>query len=299
MTPSGEKKAQKRAQSGKAARKTNKGGKALDGKALIEQLIVKPGKKVKLRDEQARDDHGWEKEEAVDAFQENRKRLGELQYKLYADGRFGVLVVLQATDGGGKDSTVRDVFTSMNPQGCVVTSFKAPTAQELKHDYLWRVHQNVPEKGVVGVFNRSHYEDVLVVRVENLAPEATWKQRYDHINNFERMLTDCDIRVVKFFLQISKDEQKQRMEERLTDPAKQWKFNSDDLVKRKHWDAYQEAFEAMLARCSTDHAPWYVIPADRKWFRNLAVSEILLKELSALPLRFPSPTYDPKKIRIR
>jgi PPK2 family polyphosphate:nucleotide phosphotransferase len=281
-----------------SSKKANR-GKALTGKALIDKLVVKPGKKIKLRDEQAREDHGWEKEDAIDAFQANRKRLGELQYKLYADGRFGLLVVLQATDGGGKDSTVRDVFTSMNPQGCTVTSFKAPTAQELKHDYLWRVHQNVPERGVVGVFNRSHYEDVLVVRVENLVPEETWQRRYDHINDFERMLTDGDIRVVKFFLQISKDEQKQRMEERLTDPSKQWKFNSDDLEKRKRWDEYQEAFEAMLARCSTSHAPWYVIPSDRKWFRNLAVSEILLKELDALPLRFPSPTYDPRKIRIR
>jgi PPK2 family polyphosphate:nucleotide phosphotransferase len=273
--------------------------KALSGKSLIEKLVVKPGKKIKLKEPQAGEVHGWEKEDAVDAFQANRKRLGELQYKLYADGRFGLLVVLQATDGGGKDSTVRDVFTSMNPQGCTVTSFKAPTAQELKHDYLWRVHQHVPERGVVGVFNRSHYEDVLVVRVENLVPEATWQRRYEHINDFERMLTDGDIRVVKFFLQISKDEQKKRMEERLADPAKQWKFNSDDLEKRKRWDEYQEAFEAMLARCSTAHAPWYVIPSDRKWFRNLAVSEILLKELDSLPLRFPPPTYDPKKIRIR
>jgi PPK2 family polyphosphate:nucleotide phosphotransferase len=273
--------------------------KALSGKSLIDKLVVKPGKKLKLKDAQAAEVYGWEKEDGVEAFQANYKRLEELQYKLYADGRFGLLVVLQATDGGGKDSTVRDVFTSMNPQGCTVTSFKAPTAQELKHDYLWRVHQHVPERGIVGVFNRSHYEDVLVVRVENLVPEATWQRRYDHINEFERMLTDGDIRVVKFFLQISKDEQKKRMEERLADPAKHWKFNADDLEKRKRWDDYQEAFEAMLTRCSTAHAPWYVIPSDRKWFRNLAVSEILLKELNGLPLRFPPPTYDPKKIRIR
>jgi PPK2 family polyphosphate:nucleotide phosphotransferase len=273
--------------------------KPLTGKSLVEKLMVKPGRRAHLKDALADDVHGWEKEEAVDAFAESRKRLGELQYKLYADGRFGVLVVLQATDGGGKDSTVRDVFTSMNPQGCVVTSFKAPTAEELKHDYLWRVHEHVPERGIVGVFNRSHYEDVLVVRVENLVPEDTWKRRYDHINDFERMLTDSNIRVVKFFLQISKDEQKKRMEERLSDPEKHWKFNADDLEKRKHWDAYQEAFEAMLSRCSTEHAPWYVIPSDRKWFRNLAVSEILLRELSGLPLRFPAPTYDPKKVRLR
>jgi PPK2 family polyphosphate:nucleotide phosphotransferase len=280
-------------------KKKSRGGKASNGTALVDRFVVTPGKKVRLRDEQAGNVYGWEKEDAIDAFQANRKRLEELQYKFYADGRFGLLVVLQATDGGGKDSTVRDVFTSMNPQGCVVTSFKAPTAQELKHDYLWRAHRCVPERGMVGIFNRSHYEDVLVVRVENLVPEATWKLRYDHINDFERMLNDNDIRVVKFFLQISKDEQKQRMEERLSDPAKQWKFNADDLEKRKRWDEYQEAFEAMLNRCSTECAPWYVIPSDRKWFRNLAVSEILLKVLNELPLQFPAPTYDPKKIRIR
>jgi PPK2 family polyphosphate:nucleotide phosphotransferase len=260
---------------------------------------VRPGRRMQLKDDNARDTHGWEKQEALLAVEENRKRLGELQYKFYADGRFGMLVVLQATDGGGKDSTVRDIFTSMNPQGCTVTSFKAPTAQELKHDYLWRIHQHVPSRGEVGVFNRSHYEDVLVVRVENLVPEDTWRKRYDHINDFERMLTDGDIRVVKLFLQISKAEQKQRLEDRLKDPSKHWKFNADDLEKRKQWDEYQRAFEAMLSRCSTQHAPWYVIPADRKWFRNLAVSEILMSELGKLPLRFPAPTFDPSKIRIR
>jgi PPK2 family polyphosphate:nucleotide phosphotransferase len=273
--------------------------KPISGDKLIGKLCVKPGKRVALRDDNAREAHGWEKEAALLAFEKNRKRLDELQVKLYADGRYGLLVVLQATDGGGKDSTVRDVFTSMNPQGVVVTSFKAPTGLELKHDYLWRVHQHVPARGEVGVFNRSHYEDVLVVRVEDLVPEEVWERRYQHINDFERMLADNNIRVVKLFLQISKEEQKQRFEERLKDPAKHWKFNADDLEKRKQWDAYQDAFGAMLARCSTAHAPWYVIPADRKWFRNLAVSEILVSELGKLPLRFPPSTVDAKKIRIR
>jgi PPK2 family polyphosphate:nucleotide phosphotransferase len=273
--------------------------KPLSGQKLIEKLIVRPGRRMQLKEDNAREAHGWEKQEALLAVEENRKRLSDLQYQLYADGRFGMLVVLQATDGGGKDSTVRDIFTSMNPQGCSVTSFKAPSAEELKHDYLWRIHQHVPSRGEVGVFNRSHYEDVLVVRVLNLVSESTWRKRYDHINDFERMLTDGDIRVVKLFLQISKDEQKQRLEDRLKDPAKHWKFNADDLEKRKQWDEYQSAFEAMLSRCSTHHAPWYVIPADRKWFRNLAVSEILVSELSKLPLRFPTPTFDPSKIRIR
>jgi len=273
--------------------------KPLSGERLIEKLIVRPGRRLHLKDENAKLSFGWEKHEAVIAFEENRQRLADLQYQLYADGRFGVLVVLQATDGGGKDSTVRDVFTSMNPQGCVVTSFKAPTGEELKHDYLWRVHKHVPARGEVGVFNRSHYEDVLVVRVQQLVPEATWKLRYDHINDFERMLTDGNIRVIKLFLQISKAEQKTRMEERLADPTKQWKFNADDLEKRKRWDDYREAFEAMLHRCSTAHAPWYVIPGDRKWLRNLAVSEILVSALNELPLRFPATTFDPSKIRIR
>ncbi len=269
------------------------------GESLIQKLRVKPGSRARLMDSEANESHGWDKDDAVAAFEANRKKLEELQFKLYADGRFGLLVVLQATDGGGKDSTVRDVFTSMNPQGCVVTSFKAPTSEELKHDYLWRVHQFVPARGMVGVFNRSHYEDVLVVRVDNLVPEKTWQARYGHINDFERMLTDCDIRVVKLYLQISKDEQKQRLEERLEDPTKHWKFNIDDLQKRKQWDEYQDAVGAMLTQCSTEPAPWYVIPSDRKWFRNLAVSEILVNELTKLPLRFPKSSVDPSKIRIR
>ncbi len=260
---------------------------------------MKPGSKLRLKDSAASESHGWAKDDALATFEANRKKLEDLQFKLYADGRYGLLVVLQATDGGGKDSTVRDVFTSMNPQGCVVTSFKAPTSEELKHDYLWRVHQCVPARGMVGVFNRSHYEDVLVVRVDDLVPEKVWKLRYDHINDFERMLTDSDIRVVKLYLQISKDEQKQRLQERLEDPTKHWKFNIDDLQKRKQWDEYHEAVEAMLTRCSTPHAPWYVIPADRKWFRNLAVSEILVNELQKLPCASPSQSVDPAKIRIR
>jgi PPK2 family polyphosphate:nucleotide phosphotransferase len=273
--------------------------KPLSGDKLIDKLIVHPGRRIDLEDDNASTSHGWEKAQAQTALEENRKRLSELQHKLYADGRFGMLVVLQATDGGGKDSTVRDIFTAMNPQGCTVTSFKAPSSEELKHDYLWRVHNRVPARGEVGVFNRSHYEDVLVVRVESLVPEATWRLRYDHINDFERMLTDSNVVVVKFFLQISKAEQKERFEERLKDPAKQWKFNTDDLEKRKYWNEYQEAYEEMLARCSTKHAPWYVIPADRKWFRNLAISEVLVRELGKLPLRFPAATFDPSRIRIR
>jgi len=273
--------------------------KALEGEALIEKLIVEPGKRTQLSDGDAASTHGWDKLVAKEVFDRQREELSKLQEKLYADGRFALLVVLQATDGGGKDSTVRDVFTSMNPQGCVVTSFKQPTSEELKHDYLWRVHKHVPARGMVGVFNRSHYEDVLVVRVDNLVPRELWSMRYAQINDFERMLSENSVRIVKLFLHISKDEQKKRLEERINEPEKNWKFSADDAQKRKQWDDYEKAFEAMLSRCSTEWAPWYVIPADYKWFRNVAVTEILLRELRRLSLRYPRPAFDPSTIRIR
>jgi PPK2 family polyphosphate:nucleotide phosphotransferase len=273
--------------------------KALTGDNLIERLFVDPGKRVQLHDDHAGNTFGWEKHEAIAMLDENRQKLSELQYKLYADGRYAFLIVIQAIDAGGKDGTVHDIFTAMNPQGCVITSFKAPTAEELKHDYLWRVHQRVPARGMVGVFNRSHYEDVLIVRVEKLVAKAVWRERYEQINEFERMLTSNSVRIVKLFLQISKREQKERLEDRLKDPNRQWKFSPEDLVKRRQWAEYQKAFEAMLTKCSTKHAPWYVIPADKKWFRNLAVSQILATEMGRLPLRFPEPTYDPAKIRVR
>lgn len=271
----------------------------LTGDSLISRLIVRPGKRVQLKESHAAETFGWEKHEAIEALEEYRQKLSDLQYKLYADGRHALLVVIQAIDAGGKDGTVRDVFTSMNPQGCVVASFKAPTAEELKHDYLWRVHQRVPARGMVGVFNRSHYEDVLIVRVEKLVAKSVWQKRYAQINDFERMLTSNSVRIIKLFLQISRGEQKDRLEDRLKDANRQWKFSPEDLVKRRQWPQYQKAFEAMLTKCSTRHAPWYVIPADRKWFRNLAVSQIVATEMARLPLRFPEPAYDPSKIRVR
>lgn len=271
----------------------------LTGDSLISRLIVDPGKRVQLRDGHAANTFGWEKHEAIAALEENRQKLSDLQYKLYADGRYALLVVIQAIDAGGKDGTVRDIFTAMNPQGCVVTSFKAPTAEELKHDYLWRVHQRVPARGMVGVFNRSHYEDVLIVRVEKRVPKQVWQQRYEQINDFERMLTGNSVRIIKVFLHISKGEQKQRLEHRLEEPDKQWKFSPEDLVKRRQWGEYQKAFEAMLTRCSTRHAPWYVIPADRKWFRSFAVSQIIATEMGRMSLRFPAPTYDASRFRVR
>jgi len=266
---------------------------------LAQELLVRPGARPQLQDRKANRDFGWNEEDAGRALKMNRQRLEELQFKLYADGRFPVLVVLQGIDGGGKDGTIRHVITAFNPQGCTVTSFKAPTAQELRHDYLWRIHQHIPARGEIAVFNRSHYEDVLIVRVDKLVPHAVWSRRYEEINNFERMLAANEVRIVKFFLHISKDEQRKRFAARVRDPAKQWKFDVADLDKRKQWDAYRKAYEAMLAQCSTEWAPWYLIPADRKWFRNLAISQILVQELAKLPLRFPKPAYDPTKIRIK
>lgn len=273
--------------------------KKLSIKAITRELRAEPGSRVHLEDKNADRTFGWTKEDAEPQLAECRERLSKLQYKLYADGRHAVLIVLQATDGGGKDSTIQHVMTAFNPQGCSVHSYKAPNSLELRHDYLWRIHQHVPPRGEVGVFNRSHYEDVLIVRVDKLVPEDTWRKRYDQINNFERMLSENDVHIVKFFLQISKDEQRRRFQDRLDDPTKHWKFNVDDVSKRKQWDEYQSAYEDALSLCSTKHAPWYVIPADRKWFRNLAISQILAAEMEKLPLRFPEPGFDPTTIRVR
>jgi PPK2 family polyphosphate:nucleotide phosphotransferase len=260
------------------------------------RLRVQPGRRLRLRDAAAGQTFGFEREDAERATAENLQRLGELQYKMFADGRHAVLVVLQAIDGGGKDSTIRRVFAAFNPQGCNVAAFKVPSEEERSHDFLWRVHQRVPRRGEVVVFNRSHYEDVLVVRVESLVPESVWSARYEQINDFERLLSAAGTRIVKIFLQISRDEQKQRFAERLAERSKQWKFDPADLDKREKWDEYRVAFEAALSRCSTPHAPWYVIPADRKWFRDFAVSQILRQEFEQLPLRWPVPDYDAAKI---
>jgi PPK2 family polyphosphate:nucleotide phosphotransferase len=267
---------------------------------LPDKLRVRPGSRPKLADSDADRTFGWEKDKdkAVAATAENLGRLEELQYKMYADGRFAMLIALQAIDGGGKDSTIRRVFGAFNPQGCTVTAFKAPSADELRHDYLWRIHRHAPARGEIAVFNRSHYEDVLVVRVNDLVPEDVWGRRYEQINEFERLLAACGTRVVKIFLHIGKDEQRARFQERIADRRKNWKFDSGDLEKRQQWPAYTRAFEAMFARCSTDHAPWYVIPANRKWFRDFAVSQVLIYEFEQLPLRFPAAHFDPKAIKL-
>ncbi len=230
-----------------------------------------------------------DRDAAEKEFETLREELIVWQRRLYAEGKQKLLVVFQAMDAGGKDGTIRKVFQGVNPQGVRVTSFKKPSHKEMAHDYLWRVHKAVPASGMIGVFNRSHYEDVLVVRVENLLPEPEWRKRYEQINEFERFLSDTGTTILKFYLHISNDEQKERFQDRLDNPDKNWKFSVDDLRKRKQWDDYQAAYEEMLNRCTTDRAPWQVIPADQKWYRNLAIARVLVETMRELDPRFPPP----------
>jgi PPK2 family polyphosphate:nucleotide phosphotransferase len=251
---------------------------------------VAPGSKVRLNVAEAGPPAGApSKEEAQARIAKLGDRMYQLQYALYAEGRRALLVVLQGLDTSGKDGTIRKVFRALNPQGITVAAFKVPSAAELAHDYLWRVHQAVPAKGTVGVFNRSHYEDVLVARVHELVPESVWRPRYDQINRFERHLVDNGTTVVKFFLHISRDEQRRRLLERLDDPAKHWKFSAGDLEERKLWDAYTAAYEEALERTSTERAPWYVVPADKKYLRDLEVAEVVVQTLERMDPKFPGP----------
>jgi PPK2 family polyphosphate:nucleotide phosphotransferase len=250
---------------------------------------VRPGTKARLRDWDPGEDGELAKEEARTTSGALNDELSRLQELLYADGRHRMLIILQAIDAGGKDGTIRSVFTGVNPQGVTVTSFKAPTGEELAHDYLWRVHKHTPPRGQIGIFNRSHYEDVLIVRVHDLVPKSVWMKRYEHIRAFEQMLSDEGVTILKFFLHISKDEQRKRQQARIDDPTKRWKFAPADLEERKHWDSYAKAFEAMLSETSADHAPWYVVPANHKWYRDLVVSHVLVDTLTRLELRYPEP----------
>jgi PPK2 family polyphosphate:nucleotide phosphotransferase len=261
---------------------------------------VVSGQKFSLKAVDTRDKGPFhDKDDAEKAFEKNRDRLGELQEIMYAQAKHSLLVVLQAIDTGGKDGTIRAIFDGVNPQGCQVTSFKKPTPLELAHDFLWRVHAAVPQRGMIGIFNRSHYESVLVERVHEIVPKSVWSKRYDQINEFERMLVeDQGVTILKFFLTISKDEQKERLEARLADPKKHWKFNVADLDERKLWDDYQQAFDDMLTKCSTKHAPWYVVPADRKWFRNWVVSETIVKSLEAMDVKYPPGPKDLDKVKV-
>jgi PPK2 family polyphosphate:nucleotide phosphotransferase len=252
-------------------------------------VVVEPGTQVNLADFDPRFKGDFNKSSANEVLKSLQKKMRALQRRLYAEGEQSLLIVLQAMDAGGKDSTIRHVFHGVNPQGVHVASFKKPTEKELAYDFLWRVHPHVPRKGQISIFNRSHYEDVLVVRVNNLVPEATWRSRYEHINNFEKLLADNGTRIIKFFLQISREEQKERFQDRLDDPEKHWKFSKWDLPVRAQWDDYMRAFEDAITACNTEYAPWYIIPADRKWYRNLVVTQAIVETLEAMNPQFPPP----------
>jgi PPK2 family polyphosphate:nucleotide phosphotransferase len=262
------------------------------------RFAVKPGKRVKLDDYDPDDTAGADKKEVKENLEKYSEKLADWQHKLYAENMRAVLLILQGMDTSGKDGTISHVMSRVNPQGCRVTSFKQPTPIELSHDFLWRVHQAVPARGEIGIFNRSHYEEVLVVRVHGLVPKEVWSRRYDQINDFERILVDSGVTVLKFFLHISKKEQLERLQARLDDPTKLWKFNPGDLQERKLWKDYMAAYEDALSRCSTKDSPWFIIPANKKWVRNLAVSQILLETFERLNPQFPRPRINPKTIKL-
>ena len=265
---------------------------------IRKELLVKPGKKVKLSHYDPDDTLGHSKgAETDDKMEKLLKRMDSLQYLMYAEKKHALLVVFQALDAGGKDGTIRHVMSGLNPQGCMVVSFKEPSSEELRHDFLWRVHKLVPQIGDIGVFNRSHYEDVLVVRVHNLVPKDVWSKRYDQINSFEWLLAQNGVAIVKFFLHISKEEQKKRFMQRIDDPDRRWKISQSDFNERKYWDDYIKAYEEALMRCSTDEAPWYIVPANKKWFRNYVVSKILVETLEDLKMKYPKPTVDIKDLK--
>ena len=266
---------------------------------LPARFLVKPGSKFKLSGADPGDTAGHKDADHADAIQDrNVSRIAELQSRLWAQGKTGVLVVLQGMDTSGKDGTIRHLLTGVNPQGVRVAGFKAPTPEELRRDYLWRVHANIPARGEIGVFNRSHYEDVLVARVHGLVDAKACKARYRQINDFERHLAENGYVLIKLMLNISKKEQRERLRERLEDPSKNWKMALGDLAERKLWEKYMAAYQDMLRACSTEHAPWRVIPSDKKWFRNLAVSEIVVRALTEIGPKYPEASVDLTGVKV-
>jgi PPK2 family polyphosphate:nucleotide phosphotransferase len=253
--------------------------------------LVPAGQKVHLADFDPDSTTGapGKRQTTEAALPDMQARLRELQGRLWAEARQSVLVVLQGLDAAGKDGTIKHVFSGINPQGARVASFKEPTAEELAHDFLWRIHRQVPRAGEIGIFNRSHYEDVLVARVDKLVEPAVWRARYGQINDFERLLAHRGTRIIKFFLHISYEEQGRRLQDRLDRPEKRWKLTRTDFTERRHWDDYTTAYKEVLEKTSTDTAPWYVIPANHKWFRNWAVSNVLVDALEAMNPRYPDP----------
>jgi PPK2 family polyphosphate:nucleotide phosphotransferase len=263
--------------------------KAVTKITMIKRLIVGHNTRLRLKN--------WDPDCLVEHDQEHAQnvlidlmnQMSDLQYKLYADKGKALLIVLQGIDTSGKDSTIRHVMGAFNPQSCRALSFKTPDNEELSHDYLWRAHKNIPAKGEIAIFNRSYYEDVIEVSVHKMISKSTCHKRYKQINDFERYLVENDIQIVKLFLHISKDEQKKRLQKRLNDPTKQWKFSDNDILERRYWDRYIQAHENVLSKCSTKCAPWYIIPANAKWFRNFAVANIIVNILQSMNLRFPKP----------
>ena len=263
-----------------------------------DKFRVKPGSKVDLSkiDAGYKDRHESHKQ-ALPEIEAYDQKLQQLQYLMYAEGKQSLLICLQGRDAAGKDGTINHVLSAMNPQGCTVTGFKVPSKEEAGHDFMWRYHKATPQKGHVAIFNRSHYEDVLVQRVHNMVPKSVWSGRYQHINNFEKLLHDNGTHILKFYLHIDAEEQLERFKVRMDDPARHWKISDGDYSERPFWDAYTEAFESALSKCSTEHAPWFVIPSNHKWFRNLAISQIISDTLASLNMKFPEPTVDIDEIR--
>ncbi|MFZ2874934.1 MAG: polyphosphate kinase 2 family protein [Phycisphaerales bacterium] len=265
---------------------------------LFSRHRVGPGSEVNLDEVDPGTTPGAPRDEGEQTLPELSARLGSLVQQLRADQRYALLVILQGMDASGKDGTVRKVFAGVNPLGCRVFSFKRPTPEELGHDFLWRVHARCPRRGETVVFNRSHYEDVGIVRVHDLVPKKTWSARFDQINDFESLLHASGTRILKFFLHISRAEQKERLLERIHDPLKAWKMELGDIEERAHWPAYMKAYSEAISRCSTRHAPWYVVPADKKWYRNLVVAQAIIRELESLDLRLPPPHFDPASVQV-
>lgn len=264
----------------------------------MEDFLVKPGKRIDLRSVDPRCTGDYlSKDEARHDFAVNYERIGELEGRLFCEKKHALLIVLQGMDAGGKDGTIKHVVSAVSPSNCEITSFNVPAGEELDHDFLWRVYKRLPRRGTIGVFNRSHYEDVLAARVRKIVPEQVWRRRYRQINTFERLVSDLGTKIVKIFLHISKDEQRRRLEERLHNPAKSWKYQPGDLEDRKHWGAYLDAYEDAFFHCNTQECPWHIVPADKKWYRNLVVSQLVVKALESIKPVLPR-IAQPRKIRI-
>jgi len=271
----------------------------LKANEIIKKLMVIEGKKINLQRLSPDYNFSIDEEKAEYVLKQNlKKRMSELQYRLYAERKNGLLIVFQGIDTSGKDSTIRHVISAFNPQSCTVKAFKEPTTEDLSHDFLWRIHKRAPSRGEIVVFNRSHYEDIIQPRVHKTIHKSIWSQRYEHINAFERCLSDNSIKIIKFFLHISKEEQRKRLEERMNDPSKQWKASESDITERKFWNNYTVAYQDIINRCSNLWAPWYIIPANKKWFRNLVVALVIVDTLERMKPKFPKPTINLSKMTI-